>query len=200
MYQAPWVGAASEFRLFATGDNEGISFLSPGTVREEQRTYETNHWLLPAPPKGDKTSPWGNTVFVQTDVRNYTSSADDLTAFFKDIGYPIGNRVWPRVLGLVDPYQGPGVEVVCMYSHGVNTASFFKYAGGSSPSDFQKDPTTINSDGDGTVPVPSLGVCEGWKDTQAETVTVKKYAGINHAGMVMDAGVIDDIISIIQSK
>ena len=40
---APWVGAAKEARLFATGDNEGIPGVKANTIRAEQRSYQTNH-------------------------------------------------------------------------------------------------------------------------------------------------------------
>ena len=43
---APLIGAAKEFRLFATGDNEGLP-VQASSIRDEQRSYETNLWLSP---------------------------------------------------------------------------------------------------------------------------------------------------------
>merc|ERR1711871_1806090 len=70
---APWVGAAKEARLFATGDNEGIPGVSANTIREEQRSYETNHWLFPA--AGSKV--WAGEVLVSTPTANYTAADSD---------------------------------------------------------------------------------------------------------------------------
>merc|ERR1711966_564236 len=61
---APWAGAAKELRLMATGDNEGLP-VSPSSLKDEQRSYETNHWLL---PNGLYSSAFGNdTVLVKTN-------------------------------------------------------------------------------------------------------------------------------------
>ena len=151
------IGAGKEFRLFATGDSEGIPGVSASTIKGEQQSYETNHWLLPPPNNG--TNGWDDYVFVQTDDRTYTTS--DYEDYFKDIGYPVGNLVRPRVQSLIDPYSAPGVEVSCFYSKGVDTPNAFVYKG--SPPNWNK-PTTTNVDGDGTVPEKSLEVCGTWKD------------------------------------
>jgi lysophospholipase-3 len=148
---APLIGAGKEFRLFSTGDSEGIPGVSAGTIRGEQRSYESNHWLLPT------QQGWNDTIFVETDSKNYTTS--DYDQFFKDIGYPVGNLVRPRVQSLINPYSAPNVEVDCFYSHGVDTPNSFKFKG--SPTDWTK-PVTVNVDGDGTVPEASLEVCRSW--------------------------------------
>ena len=42
-------GAAKEARLFATGDDEGLP-VNAATIRDEQRSYQTNHWLVRREP------------------------------------------------------------------------------------------------------------------------------------------------------
>ena len=54
---APLAGAAKELQLFASGDSDGLP-ISSQTVREEQRTYDTNHWLYPT--TGWAASPWND--------------------------------------------------------------------------------------------------------------------------------------------
>ena len=72
-------GSASEMKLFASGNNEGIPGVSGKTVREEQRSYESNFWLLPS------LELWGDDeVLVKTPTRSYTSR--DYGDFFVDIG------------------------------------------------------------------------------------------------------------------
>merc|ERR1712176_1284447 len=66
----PYGGAAKEVRLHASGDNEGLP-VSALTIREEQRSYETNFWLAPVPQ-------WfGDRVLVTTSTRNYTAQDYD---------------------------------------------------------------------------------------------------------------------------
>mmetsp|Transcript_77305 Transcript_77305/g.231925 ORF Transcript_77305/g.231925 Transcript_77305/m.231925 type:complete len:221 (-) Transcript_77305:57-719(-) len=186
---SPFAGAAKEARLFATGDNEGLP-VKAATIRDEQRSYQTNHWLSPQPGAG---SPWAGFVLAKTSTANYT--ADDYAKFFADIGYPVGSVVHKRVMGLLPhPEEGPGVPVLCMYSTGVDTPLSFDYGDG----DWANDPTVTMGDGDGTVNVRSLRVCERWNATQAEPVRVLTYSGVTHSDMLKDTRVLQELLSTVQ--
>jgi len=183
---APWIGAAKEMRLFATGDSEGLP-VSANTIRGEQRSYETNHWLFPNAAAGFQS------VIVRTDKRNYTAA--DYEDFFDDIGYSVGKLVLPRVLKLIpDPLTGPGVPVTCMYSHGVKTPAQFVYK-----DDFDTTPEEIDGDGDGTVNIDSLSVCAQWASTQNETVSTMTFDGVDHTGMITNATSIASVVKILKS-
>jgi len=188
---APFAGAAKEARLFASGDSEGLP-VSAAAVRDEQRSYETNHWLFPTPGAG---SPWSGFVLAKTRTANYT--ADDYAAYFADVGYPVGSVVHKRVTGLLPhPENGPGVPVLCMYSTGVDTPLSFDYGEG----DWAQDPTVTMGDGDGTVNVRSLRVCEEWNATQAEPVRVLTYSGVTHSDMLKDTRVLQELLSTVQQS
>jgi lysophospholipase-3 len=118
---APWIGAAKEWRLFATGDPDTLP-VSAGTIRDEQRSSETNAWMLPL--VGGEAG-FNDTVFVTTPGRNYT--VNDYDSFFDDIGYAVGKLVRPRVHSLMSPFTAPGVPVHCLYSTGVPTPFSFTY-------------------------------------------------------------------------
>jgi len=185
---APWGGTAKEFRLFATGDSQGLP-VNANTIRGEQRSYETNAWMLPIPEA------WGETVLVKTSTRNYTAAKDDYHAFFDDIGYPVGKIVYDRVSAILpDPAKAPGVPVSCFYSSGVSTPLEFTYTGS-----FDKTPDTSNGDGDGTVNIQSLRLCKSWASEPESPVTVKTYEGIDHTGMITNQTVIHDVLAVIQA-
>ena len=78
-----------------------------------------------------------------------------------------------------------------MYSTGVQTPLSFYYAG----SDFSKQPVTTNGDGDGTVNVRSLQLCEVWGSTQQEAVTVHTFQNVAHADMIKEDGVIQVVLN-----
>jgi len=44
-----WHGSTNEVVLMASGSNEGIATVDPLSIREEQRSYESNLWMLPNP-------------------------------------------------------------------------------------------------------------------------------------------------------
>ncbi len=184
----PFAGAAKIARLFASGDNEGLP-VSPTTIRDEQRSYETNLWLY---PRSTSTTPWASAPLVLTDRANFT--ANDTVAFFDAIGYPVGNVVNERVNTLLPAPSltiGPGVPVLCLYSTGVDTPRSFDYRGG----DFSQSPKVIVDDGDGTVNAPSLRLCEQWAATQPEPVEVQTFQGVSHSDMIMDARVIALVVN-----
>jgi len=175
----PFAGAAKVWRLHASGDNEGLP-VSPLAIREEQRSYETNFWLLPAPRH------FGSQVFVSTPQRNYT--AQDYSAFFEDVGFPAGKRLLKRVEALLGAAEAPGVDVVCMYSLGVDTPSSFAYG----PGGFDRQPAASSGDGDGTVNALSLRLCDRWAaaGAQARSAKVLRFLKVSHAGMLTDDGVL----------
>jgi len=175
----PYGGSTSEMRLHASGDNQGLP-VSSLSIREEQRSYETNFWLAPVPQ-------WfGDTVLVSTSTRNYT--AQEYDDFFEDIGYPAGKKLLKRVLPLTSEVTAPGVDVVCMYSLSVNTPSRYVYGKGG----FEKTPTIVHGNGDGTVNEVSLRLCDQWAEAGKQTRSAKvvRFANITHSGMLSDKSVI----------
>ena len=95
----PFAGSAQLARLFATGDSEGLP-VAPSLVRDEQRSYESNHWLYPTAYVG---SPWRGFPLVRTDAANYTVSKG-VTNLLHNCGPGSG----PQVLALA-PGLGPGL-------------------------------------------------------------------------------------------
>ena len=175
----PYGGANSLLRLHASGDAEGLP-VSALTIRAEQRSYETNFWMLP------EQGVWGAEALVHTPTATF--SAAQLDGFFGAIGYGNGPAMLQRVARLRQAWNvTPGVETHCLFSTGVKTPRSFAW---DSDTNFDAQPSTTNGDGDGTVCVESLRVCEGWQGAQAEPVTVKTFSGVKHADMVKDAGVI----------
>lgn len=177
----PFGGSAKEMRLHASGDNQGLPIASR-TIREEQRSYETNFWLAPVPH-------WfGDRTLVETPTRTY--SAQDYDVFFEDVGFPTGKKLMQRVSGLTGAAAAPGVDVVCMYSLGVDTPISFKYG-----SSFDADPEITNGDGDGTVNDFSLKLCERWMDAGAQTrsARVLRFNGIQHSDMLTDGAVLAEL-------
>lgn len=178
----PWAGSAQLMRLHASGDDEGLP-VKALKIREEQRSYETNFWLAPV------ANEWGDTTLVSTPSRNYSALQYD--SFFEDIGFSAGKKLMQRVANLTSAVQAPGVDVVCMYSLGEDTPVQFKY----DAEGFDKQPQTINGDGDGTVNAASLALCERWTHPGAQTRSAKvvKFANLKHAQMITDSGVLKAI-------
>ncbi|KAK3247169.1 hypothetical protein CYMTET_43324 [Cymbomonas tetramitiformis] len=181
-------GSTNEMELMASGSNEGIPWLSGIDVRAEQRSYESNFWLMPNPELWSPDEP-----LVITPSKNY--SAHDYSVFFKDVGYPLGDSIYKRVDNLTRAIEAPGVAVHALYGTDVDTPVAYIYK---EDGKWDVTPTKLNGKGDGTVPLRSLEACLKWKHEQPQVVTSKTFAGVDHTDLVSNKGAIDALLSILK--
>nr|GME00274.1 lecithin-cholesterol acyltransferase-like 1 [Ipomoea batatas] len=183
---APWGGAVDEMLTLASGNTLGVPLVDPLQVREEQRSSESNMWLLPSPAIFGGTKP-----LVVTPRAEYTAS--DISRFLADIGFSDGvSRYESRVLPLVESLGAPpGVPVTCIFGSGVETAETLVYGEGG----FDEQPEIVYGDGDGTVNMVSLTALQWqWGNDTEQEVEVIKIPGVSHMSMVKDNGAIDRIV------
>eukprot|EP00731_Ephydatia_muelleri_P034178 Em0049g25a len=76
-------------------------------------------------PAVQKPSVRGNAVLVPTPKRSYT--ANDYEALFRDMGYPIGFKMYTGVSVINAGFTAPNVPVYCFYGTDVQTAESFVY-------------------------------------------------------------------------
>ncbi|ONK60290.1 uncharacterized protein A4U43_C08F16580 [Asparagus officinalis] len=170
---APWGGTVQEMLTFGSGYTLGIPLVNPLLVRDEQRSSESNMWLLPSPAL------FGFKVLVIDTSNNKTYTARDMPEFLTDIGYengmyPYSTRVLPLVSGLPDP----GVNVTCLVGCGVDTPETLVYGRGG----FDVAPKVVYGDGDGTVNIASLL----WLQSEFRGVKVVRVPGMSHTSILKD--------------
>ncbi|XWS25494.1 hypothetical protein CRYUN_Cryun27aG0072800 [Craigia yunnanensis] len=83
---APWGGTVQEMLTFASGSSFEVPLVDPQPIRGEQRSSESNLWLMPSP----KLFGPGKTLIV-TPSKAY--SAYDIRQILYDIGFPEGPDV-----------------------------------------------------------------------------------------------------------
>jgi pimeloyl-ACP methyl ester carboxylesterase len=180
---APWGGTVQEMLTFASGYSEGIYLIDPLTLRAEQRSSETNMWLLPTPKV------FGKQPLVLTNTRLYTSH--DLEDFLKDIGYPEGvNAYRTRIPHLINNLTAPGIPVSIIHGHGVKTPErLFYYEG------FDRQPAVMEGDGDGTVNIGSLeAVVPDWTAVDGQQIRTIMVGNCTHSTIIMEAESIKSVI------
>ncbi len=195
---AAWSGGASALQTVISGIHNTHSFLLFANdyisdfVVPIVRTLESIPWLFP------KTSVFGNEVFVSTPSKNYTAS--DYENLFGNIGYTNGYLFFQGVQALVTDFPAPNVSTYCYYGVGVNTPKKLSYE-----KDFRSGvntigltPTTIFSDGDGTVNIESSRVCHGWSSMKPQyNFSHKAYNEVDHSNIIKDEHVLNDIARIV---
>jgi len=185
-----FAGSSVEFKLMASGDNVGVPFVQSSSVVKEQRTYETNVWMLP------RQDFWPeDLVIVSAPSGNYTAS--DLEKFFHDIKFEDGFLVHQKTKEITAGLLAPRVPVHFILSRGVETPLSFVYEKGCSKSWFHHDPTrTITGDGDGTVNHHSLRApISKWNNEQSEPISVTEFVGTTHNEIVSNEETLDSLLN-----
>ncbi|CAN6286952.1 unnamed protein product [Urochloa humidicola] len=195
---APWGGSVQEMLTFASGNTLGVPFVDASLIRDEQRTAESNLWLLPAPRV------FGNTTLVVSRAHdgsgggNRSYSAKNMTQFLRDIGFEEGVEPYrARIRPLVEALPEPGVPVTCLVGTGVDTVESLVYGEGG----FEEPPEeVVYGDGDGTVNLASLvGPIKAWSDSPAQVVEVVELPGVSHSGILNDKSALEQIIRVVDS-
>lgn len=186
---APWGGAVQEVHTLASGYTLGVPLVDPLQVREQQRTSESNLWLLPSPKV------FGTQPLVVTE--NLTYTAYDVLEFLNDIGYPEGIQPYKyRIAPLVEQLPAPEVPVTCIIGSGVKTAETLFYDAGG----FDKQPETVYGNGDGTVNMASLVALESeWADLPDQSLKMVVIEGASHTSIIKDEGALSRIVEEISS-
>eukprot|EP00250_Pteridium_aquilinum_P009766 c18917_g1_i1 orf=49-1386(+) len=184
---APWGGAVQNMRTYASGYAEGARFINPLVLRAEQRSSESNLWLLPVP------AVFNDQVLVSTKQRTYT--AFDIPKFLDDIGYSEGVLLYnSRIPPLINSLEAPVIPVTMVFSDGVNTPQRLVYG----KNGFDEQPILVNGDGDGTVNLCSLSaVADSWKSVGGQDIKVVKFKGKTHSNILTDKDSVDRLVELV---
>lgn len=218
---APWGGTVEQMMTFASGNSVGVPFVDPLVVRKEQRSSESNLWLLPVSWVFGKHRP----LVISSSGRSYTAA--DMKEFLHDIITPAGFAATTAAADLhqscnhlVTAYesrvphltektslQAPRVPVTLIYGHGVPTAEMLSYeeksSNGSSSSSSSKlgfdcVPKIVQGDGDGTVNLCSLtAVIQEWGSTPGQILEVIALSNKSHRKILLDKESIEVIVNVI---
>ncbi|CAA6657697.1 unnamed protein product [Spirodela intermedia] len=173
---APWGGAVRGMLTFASGYSVGIPGLDPLLVRDEQRSSESNLWLLPSPKV------FGSSPLVITPERNF--SATEVPEFLEEIGFPEGVLPYKtRILPLVERLPVPKVPVTNIIGTGVKTPERLVYG----KEGFDRQPEVVYGDGDGTVNLASLlALASGWGRATGQWLKVVNISHVCHRSILKD--------------
>ncbi|KMZ75424.1 Lecithin:cholesterol acyltransferase family protein [Zostera marina] len=182
----PWGGAVQVMLTYASGYTLGVPLVDPLTVRHEQRSWESNLWLLPSSKVFDDEKP-----LVISEKGSYKAS--NMTTFLKDIGYPEGVELYKkRIVPLVEDEQSkpPMVPITSFVGSGVDTAELLVYG----KNGFDEQPKIVYGDGDGTVNTKSLMAAERmWEGVKEQRFKTVKLAMVSHTDILMDEFAISEI-------
>nr|CAH8869280.1 unnamed protein product [Trichobilharzia regenti] len=180
---APLGGAVETLVFITHGSNFGVFFRSTYPYRDVFRTMSSPTTVLPNAKLWSKEE-----YLIITPSHKY--SAHDYRAYFSDADYPTGYNVLQRSESSFDPLEDPQdvSELYCVYSTGLLTVDqlIYKPPGLFRSAFPNQTPLLRYGDGDGTVNLRSLQVCNKWPNVKSFELT-----GSLHLSILNDKRLID---------
>lgn len=195
MFSGVFGGTKQQVQLYAAGLLMGVpkAVVNPLKIRGEQRTSTSNLFMLPGEYFWPETD-----IIVRTSKRSYTvKQIDD---FLRDIGYPQGAIMRHHIVNSTSLMAtNPGVPVHCFYGNiKKSVVETLEYDEG----DFPDNPSKlVMGDGDGTVNVESLKLCEQLVNRsggEGQKGSVSIIPNVDHNGVITDDTVTKAIETLLQ--
>ncbi|MPC34013.1 Group XV phospholipase A2 [Portunus trituberculatus] len=180
-----WGGSVKAVKVYTAGDNLGIYLINPRSIREEQRSATSLAFLLPSPDLWKEDE-----VLVQTPKKNYTTS--NFKDLFEALNLPDAYDMYLDTKNLLKDAPPPGVDLYCLYGHGIYTVDKLVYQEGN----FPDKPELSYGDGDGTVNLRSAKVCESFASKQRRKVHAKAFPVMEHMAILKD---VDSILYVLET-
>ena len=156
---------------------EGFSFLDREKIAAIAREAGSVNSLTP------DTDFFGNDTFVSNlqTGRNYT--AKDFPLLYEDLKTPITAIIHNRTNTIINDLTHPSVPTYCLYGNGVQTEESYVYQNFSTDPKKVVQPSQIfyTFEGDGTVPLLSLGQCKKWATETNNLLKCREYKFVKYA-------------------
>ncbi len=146
--------------------------LSNDQILSMTQSFGSIYWLLPFEQL------YGDMPIGITPTQNYTSA--DFEQLFQGLGNAEGADMYAR-MQFARTMQAPGVPTNCIHGWNVSTPHQVVYA---SSNLYSSDTTYITGDGDGTVPITGLTICDKWKHDQQQPISSYPIANMVHGTSV----------------
>lgn len=190
---SPWGGAFKALKALVVGDQLDLPLVSETKMRELARTFPSIAYLLPRPEvyassnQRHLNSTTGEPsatlpIFVKTPSRQY--DARQVGQILLDLGLEDQFRWFEQTSQFVRPYEPiEDLRVDCVHGQNIPTMESLYFA---RDEDYPNGPyELIKGEGDGTVNIESLKVCEEW-ESKLGSKMVRNFAiyNTNHLGVL----------------
>lgn len=182
---SPWAGTAKALKALVVGDSLDLPLVGEKNMRMLSRTYPSIAYLLPQaevfqmPNQNALQS--GGPILVQTPARSY--KVGDLEDLMRDLNLTTQYRWFKESSALIKPLEPlPDVNIDCVQSSNVPTPETLIFR---NQQDFPNgDFELVNGNGDGTVNLQSLSVCNLWAQMLPERVKQTEILNTNHISVI----------------
>lgn len=182
---SPWGGAIKSLKALVSGDQLDLPLVSELKMRKLARTYPSIAFLLPqgqifSRTNKNRAEP-GGPILIDTPEQKYRVS--DIEQLLKHLNLTNQLRWYKETTELIRPLEPlPDLQVDCIHSLNVPTPETLLFR---NQSDFPNgNYELIKGEGDGTVNLESLMVCNDWARMLPHKVKHTVIRNTNHVGVL----------------
>ncbi|EFC48248.1 predicted protein [Naegleria gruberi] len=195
----PFDGSPFSLILFALGTNWQIPTFEFEKARKIVREFPSVLFMSP------NKFPY-NYPFFTYGTQNYHVELSDIENFFSNAQVPNGYKLYQHEYSQYknNRYNAPNVTTHCIYGYGIPTVTHIEYSGSKELKDLTykdvlNNMNTVNrEDGDGTVPLYSMQICDEFAKYQQQQVHVHRFFNSTHGSIMNEERVFRTILNILQ--
>ena len=151
-------------------------------------TMPSVSWLFPA------SETFGKAPLIKTPSMSY--SAETFDKMLMQAGQDAQADLWSINKKYAGMAIAPRVHTFCLSGYGIPTPNTFTF----DKDDFSGEPSIGYSDGDGTVQLESLRVCDDWKNVQKEPITPIHFFNNTHTELLYSIDAIKVLLAIVTTQ
>ncbi|EFC43953.1 predicted protein [Naegleria gruberi] len=182
----PFDGTSFSLILYVTGTNWQFPGFKPENAKKLLRQYPSILFMTPT------QFPYKYPFFSYKGNVSYHVDLSDIEKFLTDAQVSNGVALYHHEYSQYkhNRLNAPNVTTHCMYGYGTPTATRVRYTGNKELKDLNymdvlHNTTVVNSeDGDGTVPIYSLELCDQFAKSQKKPVHVHRFANETHSDII----------------
>lgn len=180
---APFGGSMESLKSYVTGRSAGVILYANEEIKDLETTMPVLPFLQP-----NRNAFSRDRVLVR--IGKDTVTVRNISWLIDQLDIPYGVEMYENVKDILTNLTYPGVDVLCIYSTGLEVTKQLVYP---TRMDFQSkrsNPQVVMGVGDGVVNLKSLESCLKWSSNPRFAFSSKVFTGIEHARMIQDRKVI----------
>lgn len=178
---AAWGGSFKALKALVVGETQNLPLVSDAKIRDLVRSFPSISYLLPQPDifgAPNRLHTGEGPALVETPSRRYYPN--EIADLLKDLNLTLQLDWFEKTSSLIKPLEPlADVSMDCIHGLQVPTVKSLIFR---NDSDMPDGPFEIvNGDGDGTVNVESLMVCQQWVQMHPDKIRHKIVSGAEHS-------------------
>ncbi|KAF0973893.1 hypothetical protein FDP41_007280 [Naegleria fowleri] len=199
-------GAPIALPLAIAGSNYGVPTFSQTNAKKLTQSFGGPNFMIPVMSQ-HFDYPIFSYISPNGTRQDYYANPSSIKQLYKEAKM---DKTWEIFAHEYTEYENvkfraPNVSTHCVYGYGVKSLAHLQYSGQKPLSELVLDDILHHSealkidDGDGTVPLYSLAICDDFAKQQQKPVMVHRFFNVTHLTVVTDDKVLQTLLDILHT-